>query len=138
MASGDISGLRHITQGAIRDLSMWEREQVMIRLQSFQWMDPFAKVFNLIGCGEFLLPVFACLYWCLDQHKCISGIWLVPYNEIVNGLIKWLTQRPRPAWVDKRIDLRAWSHEFSFPSSHTQLACSLSLWFVLASSHPQV
>ena len=121
----------------VADVSKWERERIMIPLQRFRSLIGPSLVFNIVGAGEFMLPLFACLYWCLDQHKCIAGIWLVPYNEVLNGCVKWLTQRPRPPWVDQRIELRAWSHEFSFPSSHSQLASALALWFVLASHHPE-
>ena len=79
----------------------------------------------------------ACLYWCLDQHKCIAGIWLVPINEIANGCIKWLVGRARPGWVDPRVRMLAWSDEFSFPSSHAQLAAAVMHFFVAASSHAQ-
>ena len=81
--------------------------------------------------------MFATLYWCLDQHKCIAGIWLVPLAEISNGVVKWAFRRPRPSWVDPRIRLLSWSNEFSFPSSHSQLAFMLAHWFVTASKHPQ-
>ena len=87
--------------------------------------------------GEGILPLFACLYWCIDQHKCIAGIWLVPLNEISNGCVKWLVRRARPAWVDGRVKLLAWSDEFSFPSSHSQLTGAVMHFFVRASYHPE-
>lgn len=63
-------------------------------------------------------------------------VWLVPLNEVVNGCIKWLARRPRPAWVDPRVRLLAWSEEFSFPSSHAQMAAAVMHFFVRASEHP--
>ena len=58
---------------------------------------------------------------CVDQHKCVCGIWLVPLNEIANGIVKWCTRRGRPAWDDPRVKLHSFSSEFSFPSSHAQV-----------------
>lgn len=57
----------------------------------------------------------------------------VPISEISNGLIKWYFRVPRPGWVDRSIELRAWSHEYSFPSSHAQIIFSLATFFVLTS-----
>ena len=123
---------------ALERLSRWEREALIIPLQSrARALDLLAKLLGVAVSGEALLPVFAILYWCLDQHKCFAGIWLVPVSEIANGVIKWLTRRARPAWVDTRVSLLSWSAEFSFPSSHSQIAAALSVWFVASSFHPQ-
>ena len=73
---------------------------------------------------------------CLDEHKCLAGIWLVPISEIANGMVKWAVRRARPAWEDSRVRQLVWSAEFSFPSSHAQLAFVLADFFVRASSHP--
>lgn len=101
---------------------------------------PLDGFFNVLGAavnGEGMLATFACLYWCWDQHKCISGIWLVPMQEVANGIAKWITRRGRPGWVEPRIRIAAWSSEFSFPSSHTQLVTSVAYYMVFASAHSQ-
>ena len=119
-------------------ISRWEREGVIIPLQ--RALAPIEVLSQLLGHsvgGEAILPLFASLYWCIDQHKCIAGIWLVPLSEIANGIVKWLTARPRPAWVDGRVRLLAWSSEFSFPSSHSQLAFAVAHFMVVASDHPE-
>ena len=54
-------------------------------------------------------------------------------SEISNGLIKWYFRVPRPGWVDRNIEMRAWSHEYSFPSSHAQIIFSLVVFFVSTS-----
>ena len=86
--------------------------------------------------GVAILPLFACLHWCVDPYKCMTGIWLVPVSEIANGCVKWLVQRARPGWSDPRVQLLAWSEEFSFPSSHAQMAAAVAHFFVRSSSHP--
>ena len=123
---------------SFKALSEWEHERIILPLQArLRALDPFFKLIGYTIQGEGILPVFATLYWCLDQHKCIAGIWLVPLAEISNGVVKWAFRRPRPSWVDPRIRLLSWSNEFSFPSSHSQLAFMLAHWFVTASKHPQ-
>lgn len=79
--------------------------------------------------AEFLVPYFAMLYWTLDKFKCVYGIWLLTLSEITNGLLKWWFRVPRPGWVDGQIKMKAWSHEYSFPSSHAQLIWSLATFF---------
>ena len=117
--------------------SRLERDAVMIPLQKLRVFDVPAIILGYCVDGKGLLPLFSVLYWCIDQHKCIVGIWLVPLSEIANGCVKWLIRRPRPAWVDGRIRLLAFSHEFSFPSSHSQLAGAVAQFFVSASYHPE-
>ena len=116
-------------------LSELEREWLILPLQRLRSFDLFAQLLGYSAQSEALLPLFATLYWCIDQHKCLAGIWLVPIAEISNGCVKWLTRRARPAWVDQRVRLLAWSSEFSFPSSHAQIAWSLAVFFVLSSQH---
>ena len=125
-------------RSALRSVSEWERDAVILPLQRL--LRPVDFVSQLLGSsvqGEAILPLFATLYWCLDQHKCVAGIWLVPLSEIANGVAKWLTRRPRPAWDDERVRLLAWSTEFSFPSSHSQLVFAIAHFMVAASAHPQ-
>ena len=114
-------------------ISVLERERLILPLQRLRALDVPSGLLGYSVQGEAILPVFACLYWCLDQHKCIAGIWLVPINEIANGCIKWLVGRARPGWVDPRVRMLAWSDEFSFPSSHAQLAAAVMHFFVAAS-----
>ena len=61
----------------------------------------------------------------------------VPLSEVANGVVKWLTRRGRPAWVDERVMMHQWSSEFSFPSSHSQLAAAVMTWLVLSSAHAE-
>ena len=114
-----------------------ERERIILPLQRLRLFDGLSKALGIAVTGECILPLFACLYWCLDQHKCNAGIWLVPLNEIFNGCIKWLVRRGRPYWEDDRVLAHSFSSEFSFPSSHAQLAAALATFFVRASAHPQ-
>ena len=76
-----------------------------------------------------MVPYFATLYWILDKHKCLNGIWLIPISEILNGTLKWLYRVPRPGWVDSGVEMKAWSHEYSFPSSHAQIIWALATYF---------
>ena len=92
---------------------------------------------QLSNVGRMPNPAVRCsgiLYWCLDQHKCIAGIWLVPINEIINGCIKWLVRRARPGWISGKVQMLGWSSEYSFPSSHSQLSAAVMHFFVRASS----
>lgn len=109
----------------------WEREQIIYRLQKFR--NPiFAKSMWFLGqfcSADFMVPYFATLFWVLDKFKCIYGIWLIPVSEIVNGMLKWYFRVPRPGWIDKNVEMRAWSHEYSFPSSHAQMIWALATFF---------
>ena len=116
-------------------LNRWEVEHITLRMQRLTALNFPAKLLGLSISGKILLLVFACLYWCLDQHKCFAGIWLVPLSEIGNGCAKWLSLRGRPAWVDSRVKLLSWSSEYSFPSSHSQLSAAVMTWLVLSSEH---
>jgi len=111
----------------------WEREQIMIPLQKcLDKIRGIPEAMHLLGmfADEFLVPYFALLYWLLDKYKCVYGIWLVPISEIFNGCMKWYYNIPRPGWVDANVRLRSWNHEFSFPSSHSQIIWSLATFFV--------
>mmetsp|Transcript_29743 Transcript_29743/g.95641 ORF Transcript_29743/g.95641 Transcript_29743/m.95641 type:complete len:336 (+) Transcript_29743:49-1056(+) len=118
-------------------LSRFEIRHVTLPLQRYRALDVPSQVLGHSVSGEAMLPLFASLYWCLDQHKCFCGIWLVPLSEMANGVVKWLTRRGRPAWVDERVMMHQWSSEFSFPSSHSQLAAAVMTWLVLSSAHAE-
>ena len=77
-------------------LSEWERRVIVQPLQKLRQLDLISTLLGWSVMGESLLVLFACLYWALDQYKCVAGIWLVPISEVANGCIKWLTRRPRP------------------------------------------
>ena len=50
-------------------------------------------------------------------------------NELLNGCIKWICQRPRPFWTNSKIKNIGglWEEDFGFPSSHAQIsACFFS------------
>ena len=50
-------------------------------------------------------------------------------NELLNGCIKWVCQRPRPFWTNSKIKNISgiWEEDFGFPSSHAQtIACFFS------------
>jgi hypothetical protein len=115
-------------------LSAWERERFTIPLQRLRALDSVSKLLEYTAMGEFILPLFACLYWCIDQYFCVAGIWLVPINEIANGLLKWATRRGRPCWESDRVRVSAWSNEYSFPSSHAQQAATISVFFYCSST----
>jgi len=109
----------------------WERENIMYALQRIK-SPLFAKTMWFLGqfcSADFLVPYFAVLYWTLDKYKCIYGIWLVPISEMINGILKWFFRVPRPGWVDPKVEMKAWSHEYSFPSSHSQMIWALATFF---------
>jgi len=93
-----------------------------------------SALMGMVCSSDFLSLYFASLYWILDQDKVIYGIWLVPISEILNGLLKWHYHVPRPAWVDSNIRLNEWSDEYSFPSSHSQIAWALANFFTFSSA----
>lgn len=100
----------------------------MVAVQSYKW-PLWADLMHFLGhlcSGEGLVGIHAALYWVISPYLCVYGIWLVPVMEIANGLIKWVARAPRPGWTNPDIELRAWSHEYSFPSSHAQVSFALS------------
>lgn len=78
---------------------------------------------------EGLVAYFASLYWVIDQYKCTYGVWLIPSSILLNGSIKWIFRVPRPGWSDKDLLMKEWSHEYSFPSGHSQIAWALVTFF---------
>lgn len=50
-------------------------------------------------------------------------------SEIINGVGKWCFRVPRPYWVDDGVLAKAQSHEYSFPSSHSQIVWALATFF---------
>lgn len=116
----------------------WERSRIMVPLQK-ALSGPNAKaVMKGLGmfADELIVPYFAILYWTLDKYKCVYGIWLVPISECVNGMLKYYFKVPRPAWVDSRVAMASWSHEYSFPSSHAQIIWALASFFAGTSANP--
>ena len=70
-------------------LSEWEHDRIIVPMQArLRAFDAFFKFLGYTVQGEAILPVFASLYWCIDQHKCVAGIWLVPISEIANGIVR--------------------------------------------------
>ena len=119
-------------------LSAFEREALILPVQSaLARLDWLATALGASVTSVLLLPLFSSLYWALDAPLCLNAIWLVPASEVANGLAKWRVRRPRPGWVDPRVRALSWSAEYSFPSSHSQLAFSLAHFFVRASRTPQ-
>lgn len=55
-------------------MSALERERIILPLQRLWVLDMPSQALGLAVSGEAILPLFAWLYWCVDQHKCITGI----------------------------------------------------------------
>jgi membrane-associated phospholipid phosphatase len=114
-------------------MDAFERDFFHIPLQSLARSIPGVQTmmtcFGLSCTGEGLVCGFGLLCWTISVKACITCIWLVPIVEVLNGLIKWQFGRPRPGWNDPRVEVRATSHEYSFPSSHAMLSWSLFTFF---------
>lgn len=61
------------------------------------------------------------------QNRALGRQWLVPSVEIGCGLLKWYFGHPRPIWCSEHVTMRAASHEFSFPSSHSMMSFALAV-----------
>jgi membrane-associated phospholipid phosphatase len=109
----------------------WERRNIMVPVQRYFNSKSFETAMTVLGmfADELIVPYFAALYWCLDKYKCVYGIWLVPVSEITNGCLKWYFRVPRPGWVDSSVAISSWTHEYSFPSSHSQIIWALATFF---------
>jgi membrane-associated phospholipid phosphatase len=116
----------------------WERDFWMLPMQRLMRRLPgLASASHFFGmfADELIVPYFAALYWLLDKHKCVYGIFLVPVSELANGALKWYFRVPRPSWIDDRVMHRgSWSHEYSFPSSHSQIIWALAHFFSQSST----
>lgn len=66
--------------------------------------------------------------WFIDYRDGIAILLGMALQEIINGCLKWIIQRPRPHWKHLEINNAATKFEkdFSFPSSHSQTALHLS------------
>ena len=55
--------------------------------------------------------------------------------EIINGMIKWIAQRPRPFFMYPDVRVLKYGSEpnFTFPSSHSQILSYIGLGTILMS-----
>ena len=73
-----------------------------------------------------IVPAFL---WIVGGTEGILLLTNLALNELLNGCIKWICQRPRPFWTNSKIKNIGglWEEDFGFPSSHAQIsACFFS------------
>src|SRR4051794_5137361 len=70
------------------------------------------------------------LIWCSTPSKAMFCVCVLAVSEFFNGVLKFLTQRPRPFWLKSPTSFPVrnveggWESDFSFPSSHAQTLSS--------------
>jgi membrane-associated phospholipid phosphatase len=80
-----------------------------------------------------ILPV---LIWIFAPLRGIILIQLICISEILNALLKWTVQRPRPFWINPRVRNVGglFEGDYSFPSSHSQLVAAIC--YFMQPEHP--
>eukprot|EP01084_Bolivina_argentea_P253008 424881_1 len=88
--------------------------------------DLIANILRLIWSdkGSFMLIPF--IIWFFQGPNGLIILLIADANEILNGILKWMIQQPRPFWVIsklKNISLK-WEQCYSFPSGHSQFSAA--------------
>ncbi len=96
--------------------------QVILWFQS--WRTPLvadiALVFNFLGTENFLLPLLAFVYWCVDAAFGRRLTILFVINAWLNTWIKDLFNRPRPFQVSDQVHKLVDEPSPGIPSAHAQ------------------
>lgn len=98
----------------------------------FKFMTNFAMLLKVLFTDEFFSFISTLFVWLIDYKYGLLFSFCCAVNEIVNGSVKWYTQRPRPFWIQSGLlyEIRAFEKDFSFPSSHSQISISIALMFI--------
>ena len=95
-------------------------------------LTPLALAVHYAVLEEVATPVLALLVWLVSLRAATSVILFVNMSHVLNAVVKWAVQRPRPAWKGYPggdiINVRgAWEKDLSFPSGHTTFFSGLAV-----------
>lgn len=94
------------------------------------WLVPPMRFFTFLGEETFFLFLLPILYWCVNTVLGLRiGIILV-LSTGLNDAFKVFFHRPRPFWIDTRVQALRFENSFGIPSGHAQNAAAV--WGMLA------
>ena len=114
-------------------------QRILLQIQetfSHPVLDKLAYGFHHLITDEGITFTIPIMIWALDPAKGMVILLGLSLTEIVNGALKWYFQRPRPFWELSKCKnvLQVWEQDYSFPSSHAQVA-STWLFGILLEFH---
>jgi undecaprenyl-diphosphatase len=96
------------------------------------WLEPVCVVSRMAFADEGMFLIVPPLVWLFPANS-IFILLCLAWQELLNGVLKWSLQRPRPFWVAGGPESIGGfpERDFSCPSSHSQtVACLVSaLWW---------
>eukprot|EP00471_Norrisiella_sphaerica_P005604 CAMPEP_0184489276 /NCGR_PEP_ID=MMETSP0113_2-20130426/14973_1 /TAXON_ID=91329 /ORGANISM="Norrisiella sphaerica, Strain BC52" /LENGTH=371 /DNA_ID=CAMNT_0026872599 /DNA_START=98 /DNA_END=1213 /DNA_ORIENTATION=- len=110
----------------------WQRRNLILPLQRIQYVEPLAKI--LSEAPILLVSLWVIWFWCVDPSA-VEFLYLVPFCEILNAILKESFGHPRPGWIQETpVEYKQFSAEYSFPSSDMMLVASTAT--CLFADHP--
>lgn len=97
-------------------------------------LTPCALFVHYLISQEVLAFVLAAVVWLTSLPLGASVIACATLSQVVNTIVKWIFQRPRPQWYSANNGITnvdgTWQEDFSFPSAHSQFASCFLLCLV--------
>lgn len=123
-----ISKTRDITTKSQHDASSFEGKMIQYLQKDDSWVK-IAVFLRWVLTDEGVTAIGPFLIWLMAGTKGMMLLASLSINELLNGLIKWSCQRPRPFWTNSKTRniSGVWEEDYGFPSSHAQtIACFFS------------
>ncbi len=102
--------------------------------RNYPQLTGFMTAVSFFGSENFYLLIMPLLYWCVDKRLGRYVGYLFVISLLINAELKHLIRAPRPFWHDPAIAAHGSgeqdiSHQYGFPSGHTQNTAVLLLFF---------
>ena len=123
-----ISEQHNSIRNSQQDVSSFEGNIIQYLQKNDSWIKT-AVFLRWLLTDEGMTAIVPCFLWIMAGTDGMLLMASLSLNELVNGCIKWICQRPRPFWTNSKIKNigRLWEDDFGFPSSHAQtIACFFS------------
>ena len=123
-----MSEIPDITTNSQHDASSFEEKIIQYLQKNDSWVK-IAVFLRWILTDEGVTAIGPFLIWIMAGTEGMLLLTSLSMNELLNGLIKWTCQRPRPFWTNSKSKniSRVWEEDYGFPSSHAQtIACFFS------------
>jgi membrane-associated phospholipid phosphatase len=108
----------------------WDADFILFLQTTLPDLTAIMAFFSFLGSEQFYLLVMPVVYWCVDANLGLRVATLLITSEAVNSLFKLAFHRPRPYWVEPRIQALSAEPTYGLPSGHAQTA--VAVWGGLA------
>ncbi len=118
--------------GGFRDKLAKQEFRLLRLIQRTPGLLPIALGVHYSLLPKVITPLLALIVWIISLPAGASLITFVCAGDLVNTVIKWGIQRPRPRWYAGSSEqglaaqCGAWEVDLSFPSAHTQFFSGLA------------